>query len=66
MATWRSMNGDGVSEPCSRPLLWYGRWSGSVLCRAEVTRRSYLILCVVGLQYSLRQDMAGDVPVIVR
>jgi len=35
-------------------------------CRAEVARRSYLVLCVVGLQYSLRQDMAGDVLVIVR
>ena len=35
-------------------------------CRAEVTRQSYSILCVVGLQYSLMQDMAGDVLVTVR
>ena len=45
-------------------VVWSMEWPCP--CRAEVTRRSYLILCVVGLQYSLRQDMAGDVPVIVR
>ena len=45
-------------------VVWSMEWHRP--CRAEVTRRSYLILCVVGLQYSLRQDMAGDVPVIVR
>ena len=45
-------------------VVWSMEWPCP--CRAEVTRRSYLILCVMGLQYSLRQDMAGDVLVIVR
>ena len=65
MATWRSMNGDGVSEPCSRPL--FVAWSMECPrpCRAEATRRSYSVSCIVGLPYSLTQDMAGDVLVIV-
>jgi len=45
-------------------VVWSMEWPRP--CRAEVTRRSYLILCVVGLQYSLMQDMAGDVLVTVR
>ena len=45
-------------------VVWSMEWPRP--CRAEVTRRSYLVLCVMGLPYSLMQDMAGDVLVIVR
>ena len=64
-ATWRFVGRGGMSEPCSRPL--FVAWSMECPrpCRAEVTRRSYSVLCIVGLPYSLTQDMAGDVLVIV-
>ena len=53
-----------MSEPYSRPLFVAWSMECPCPCRAEVTRRSYLVLCIVGLPYSLTQDTAGDVLVI--
>ena len=40
-------------------------WLSALMGGAEVTRWSYLVLYVVGFQYGLMQDMAGDVLVAV-